>query len=237
MTRSKARGIHLGGLLALALGAIALLAMPGVAAAKMKDRNHDHIPDKWEKRHHLSLQVKQTYRDQDGDHLNNLGEWEAGDNPHNADTNHNGIEDGEENAGTIASFDKETGKLTIALFGGETITGLVTEETEIECGCNHGAEEEGAVTSSDQQGGEGQQGEDGPDEGEMGGPSGQGAEEEGGDGPNHESGDDGSDQGSQSSSSCSTEDLVVGTTVKEAELQVGNGVATFSKIELGKSEG
>jgi hypothetical protein len=235
MTRSKVRGIHLGGLLALALGAVALLAMPGVAAAKMKDRNHDHIPDKWEKRHHLSLQVKQTHRDQDGDQLNNLGEWEAGDNPHSADTNGNGIEDGEENAGTIASFDKETGKLTIDLYGGETISGLVGEETEIECGCSHATEEEGATTSRDQQGGDSQQGEDGS-EGETSGPSSQG-DEEGEDGPNHDVGDDGPDNGSEGPSSCSAEDLVVGAVVKEAELQLENGIATFSKIELGKSEG
>lgn len=35
-------------------------------------------------------------------------------------------------AGTIASYDQTTGKLTIDLAGGETVTGLVTEDTWID---------------------------------------------------------------------------------------------------------
>jgi hypothetical protein len=45
-----------------------------------------------------------------------------------------------EAAGTIASFDPTTGKLAINLTGGETISGLVTEDTSIESGnggCDH----------------------------------------------------------------------------------------------------
>jgi hypothetical protein len=47
-----------------------------------------------------------------------------------------------EAAGTIASFDPATGKLVINLAGGETISGLVTEDTRIdiesdEGGCDH----------------------------------------------------------------------------------------------------
>lgn len=233
MTRSTAGRARLGGLLALALGVFALLALPGVAAAKAKDRNHDHIPDKWEKRHKLSLKVKQTNRDQDHDGLTNLGEFKAGDNPRNPDTNGNGIPDGEENAGTIASFDTETGKLTINLFGGETITGVVNEETEIECGCNHASEEEGAISSRQEDSNPGE---------EQTGPSGQG-EDESDDPPGHDEtpsgASEGPGQGAEESedgghSNCSTEDLVVGTVVHEAELQLENGVGTFTKIELGK---
>ena len=84
MTRSKNRKARLGGLLALALGVLALLALPAIAAAR--DRNHDHIPDRWEKRHHLSLHVNQAGRDQDRDHLRNRGEFEAGDNPRDNDS-------------------------------------------------------------------------------------------------------------------------------------------------------
>ena len=135
MTRSNDRRARLGGLLAMALGVLALLAMPGIAAAK--DRNHDHIPDHWEKRHHLSLSVNQAGRDQDGDHLRNHGEFEAGDNPRDDDSDNDGVMDGEENAGTIASFDTATGKLTIDLFGTDTITGLVTDRTRIKCEDEH----------------------------------------------------------------------------------------------------
>src|SRR3954452_1118048 len=138
MTPKKARRSRLGMTwFALALGALALLAMPGLAAAK--DRNHDHIPDKWEKRHHLSLKVNQARLDQDRDHLRNRAEFLAGDNPRDDDSNDDGVMDGQENAGTIASFDTETGKLVISLFGGETVSGLVTEGTEIKCEDHSGA--------------------------------------------------------------------------------------------------
>ena len=126
MRTSPQANARLGGLLATALGALALLALPGIAAAK--DRNHDRIPDRWEKRHHLSLKVNQARRDQDGDHLRNLAEFKAGDNPRDADTDNDGVTDGEENAGTIASFDTDSGKLTISLFGTETVSGLVTDQ-------------------------------------------------------------------------------------------------------------
>ena len=121
---------------ALALGVLAVFALPSIAAAK--DRNHDRIPDRWEKRHHLSLKVKQTRRDQDSDQLKNLGEFRhstnprkadsdgdgitdgeevaVGDNPADDDSDNDGVEDGNENAGTVASFDGTT--LTINLAAG-----------------------------------------------------------------------------------------------------------------------
>jgi hypothetical protein len=133
--------------LAAATCLLAILALPSAAAAK--DRNHDRIPDRWEKRHHLSLRVNQARHDQDRDGLRNRAEFMAGDNPLDPDTDDDGVPDGEENAGKIASFDAATGKLTIDLFGGETISGAVTEETEIEC--------EDSASASDQQGEDGQE--------------------------------------------------------------------------------
>ena len=117
---------------ALAVLALALFAvLAGPAAAR--DRNGDRIPDRWEKRHHLSLKVKQGKRDQDGDGLRNRGEWKAGLDPRDDDSDDDGVEDGDENAGTITSFDAATGKLTIKLFNGDSVSGLVTDDTEIEC--------------------------------------------------------------------------------------------------------
>jgi hypothetical protein len=226
MRSPKANRNRVAALLLTAVGLLAILALPGVAAAK--DRNHDGIPDRWEKRHHLSMQVNQAHRDQDADHLNNMGEFQAGDNPHNADTNGDGVMDGDENAGTIASFDPATGKLTINLFNGDTVSGMVTEDTRIEGGheCHPGEEVTASGSSEgDHNSGPGDsppaQGEDENDDapGDDGTPPGAG---------------EGPGQGDEHSGDCTTAALVVGATVQEAELTLSNGVATFEKIELAK---
>src|SRR3954452_22161584 len=155
MTPKKAHRPRLGMILfALPLGALALLAMPGLAAAK--DRNHDRIPDRWEKRHNLSLTVNQAGHDQDGDHLRNRGEFLAGDNPRDRDSDDDGVMDGNEQAGTIASFDAATGRLVIDLFGTDTIAGFVTDETEIKCGDDSSA----SVSSEGSGSGEAEPGDD-----------------------------------------------------------------------------
>jgi hypothetical protein len=118
-------------ILAAALGALAIFVLP--AAASAKDRNHDRIPDRWEQRHDLSLNVNQARHDQDHDGLRNRGEFEAGDNPRDGDSDGDGVMDGEENAGTITAFDATSGKLTISVFNGDTISGLVNAGTEIKC--------------------------------------------------------------------------------------------------------
>ena len=71
-----------------------VLALPATAAAR--DRNHDRIPDRWEKRHHLSLKVKQTRKDQDRDGLRNLGEFRSRTDPRDADSDDDGVEDADE---------------------------------------------------------------------------------------------------------------------------------------------
>jgi hypothetical protein len=226
MTRNKEPRARLGMTwFALALGALALLAMPGLAAAK--DRNHDRIPDRWEKRHHLPLNVNQARLDQDSDQLRNRAEFLAGDNPRDEDSNDDGVIDGEENAGTIASFDSATGRLTINVFGEETISGLVTEGTEIKCE-DHG----GASTSShgseagDDHGGEGEE-EPGDENG--GDNSGPGSENSG-------PGNAGDDDNEDNAGNCTTAALVPGAVVEEAELKVASGQATFEEVELSGKE-
>lgn len=191
--------------LATVAALVAMLAVPGMAAAK--DRNHDRIPDRWEKRHRLSLKVNQARRDQDRDHLRNRAEFLAGTNPRNRDTDGDGIPDGEEHAGTIASFDGESGVLTIVLFGGGTVSGLVTEDTEIECDDDGGAEASASSSSNSGEGSEDDEGED-------------------------ESGDDESEDEDEGGSECTVADLVPGATVDEAELELENGIAVFEKVEL-----
>lgn len=198
-----------------ALGALMILALPGAAAAKRADRNHDGIPDRWEKRHHLSLKVNQAHRNQDHEGLNNLAEFEngtnprdadtdddaltdaqdvrVGDDPTDADTDDDGIEDGDENGGTVASFNGTT--LTINVIGGGTISGQVTASTEIECEDSHDGS---AQASEDNQG---------SDEGE-------------------------GDAEASGSGGCTTADLVPGATVQEAELTETSSGPVFDEVKL-----
>ena len=192
----------LAGALAVIAFVVAAIALPGVAAAK--DRNHDSIPDRWEKANHLSLKVNQANRDQDRDKLNNRQEFRAGLNPRSADTNGDGTPDGQQDAGTIASFDGTT--LVINLFNGSSVTGTVDASTEVNC------------DSGDDSGdtGDGGGGDTGGDDGATGTTSG---------------GDDG-DSGGDDGGSCSTADLVVGAVVQEADLHISGSGAVFEQIDL-----
>jgi hypothetical protein len=179
---------RIAGLLALALGAVALLAMSGVATAK----------------------------DQGGD-----------DNGHHGHHPHHFRE--LEEAGTISSFDPATGRLTIALTGGETVSGRVTAETRIRCeGADdrradrrdHGDDNGGRGTEpGDDNGGHGN--EPGDDNGGNSGP--------GPGGPSVE----GESPEADETPSCTTAALVPGAFVGEAELRLGSGTATFDEVELG----
>jgi len=205
-----------------ALGAIAMLALPAIAAAK--DSNRDRIPDRWEKHHNLSLKLSQGGRDQDRDHLRNRAEFLAGDNPRDQDSDDDGVMDGEENAGTIQSFDAKTGKLVISLFGGETVSGLVTDGTKVKCEDEHSAtaSHSGEEESGDDHGGHG---EEEPDDDDQGDEPGEGHEGEDSSGP---SGHDDNGTGAN----CTTSDLIVGAVVQEADLELEHGTATFDEVEL-----
>jgi hypothetical protein len=222
MTRSHIPRVFL----IAALGALAMLALPGAAAAKRADRNHDGIPDRWEKRHHLSLEVNQAHRNQDHEGLNNREEFEngtnpraadtdndgltdaedieAGDDPTNADTDNDGIEDGNEDAGTIVSFDGTT--LTINLFGGGTMSGMVTESTEIKCDGSHGGSAQASEDSES-------------------------SEEDQGDGEASDSQASDS-EGSGGGSTCTSANLVPGATVQEAQASETPTGSVFDEVKL-----
>src|SRR3954449_9314777 len=76
--------------------------------------------------------VKDGKEDADKDKLNNGGEDQAGTDPIDPDSDGDGIKDGDEKAGEVVSFDGTT--LTLRLFGGQTMTGTVDENTWID-GC------------------------------------------------------------------------------------------------------
>jgi hypothetical protein len=254
--------------LALAVLTAALLALPGLAQAKSRDRDHDRLPDRWEKRHHLSTHKKSAKgdpdrdslsnlgefrsrtdprdadsdndgkadddedrdrdhvdngnearertnprrkdsdrdgirdgrEDRDRDHLNNAGEDRTGNDPVDRDTDDDGVMDGDEQAGTVASFDGTT--LVIDLAGGGSVSGRVTDRTEIEC----------------------------EDEDE--------AEDHSGSGPgarashDGESGDEDHNEQEDEDEHCGTDALVPGARVHEAELDVTAAGAVWDEVEL-----
>jgi hypothetical protein len=213
------------------IGALTLLALPTGAAAK--DGNHDRIPDRWEKRHHLSTKVNQAHHDQDRDQLRNRAEFLAGDNPRDRDSDDDGVIDGDENAGTIESFDAATGRLTITLFGGDSISGLVTERTRIKCEDEHSADDSlrarrGEEEPGDDRGGQGE--EPGDDNG------GEVGDDEDGDNSGPGSSNSGPGRGGHddegTGANCTAADLIVGATVEEAELELEQGAVTFDEVEL-----
>lgn len=71
----------------------ALLALPSAAMAKSRDRDHDKLPDKWEKKFHLSTKKKSGKGDPDRDRFNNLAEFRSKTNPRRKDSDRDGIKD------------------------------------------------------------------------------------------------------------------------------------------------
>lgn len=137
--------------------------------------------------------------------------------------------------GTIASFDAATGKLTIALANGDSLTGTVTNGTEIKCEGvddrlhrrSHGSDDNGGrIEPGDDNGGRGD--EPGDDHGGHG-------EEPGDDHGGHgeEPVDDHGGEAPAGEAGCSTASLVTGEVVSGAELRLEGGAATFREIELG----
>jgi hypothetical protein len=83
--------------LAAAGALLVSLTLPAVASAAA-DRNHDRIPDRWERAHRLSLRVNQAHRDQDRDGLFNRSEYLDRTNPRRKDSDRDGVPDGREDA-------------------------------------------------------------------------------------------------------------------------------------------
>jgi len=96
-------------LLPIAVALVALLLVPSAALAKRGDRNHDRIPDKWERHFHLSLKENQAKRDPDHDGLSNKQEFKDHTNPRNADTDNDGVDDGDEVANGDDPTDPDSG--------------------------------------------------------------------------------------------------------------------------------
>ena len=75
------------------VAAALVLAVPALGQGHPRDGNGDRLPDGWERQHHLSLNVNQAPKDQDGDGLNNMGEYKNHTDPRDADSDANGVDD------------------------------------------------------------------------------------------------------------------------------------------------
>jgi hypothetical protein len=208
--------------LTLVLALIGSLLFAASASASGRDANNDRIPDRWEKKHGLSLKVKQARRDQDKDGFKNRAEWRAQTDPRDPDSDDDGTDDSEENAGSVTAFDGTT--LTITLFDGGTLTGKVTPDTEVECEAD-----DATAASDDPQGDDNgdQRGDDDEEGDDNGGRRGDDDDDDQGEDDGHEHGDhddDGED--------CAPDALKVGAKVEEAELKVSSAGAVWSEIEL-----
>jgi len=124
----------------------------------------------------------------------------------------------DDKAGTIASF--TNGVLTITLNDGSTVSGKVTERTEIECPAPPSA------TAADVSGHDGSDEDGFDDRGNDGsGESGR-SDDRHGDCPGHD------DNGQDAAEHCTSAALVPGASVKEAFLRVSSDGATWVKVEL-----
>jgi len=83
-------------LVAMAAMIVVLFAGAAPAMAKAADRNHNKIPDKWERKYHLSMKKGQWKKDKDKDGLNALNEYFAKTSPLKKDSDRDGVRDGSE---------------------------------------------------------------------------------------------------------------------------------------------
>lgn len=199
MKRAHGNRVWRGLVLTAAIGAVAVLAVAGLAAARghHHGENHRHGPD----------------------------------------------------TGTITAFDNGTGVLTIALNGsGDTFSGLVTRRTKIKCEDQSGLPSDSRRARENEPGDDnGGRGSGSADNSGPGSGSGRGEEEPGDDNGVHgvEPGDDnggavepGDNKGGRHhddngvGANCTTADLVAGTVVHEAELDLRNGKAVWDEVEL-----
>jgi hypothetical protein len=194
-------------LITAATSSVLAIAMPGVAiAAHSGQRHHRHHHAR--RAHHARVMVFGTTTTPAA----TTPSTPASGTPQTPSTPAGG-----ETAGTVASF--TNGVLTITLTDGSTVSGKVTEQTEIHCqsatageqgedqGDDNGNDESSSTTTARTSSHDGQGGESGQDSG-------------------------GDHQGNEGQQSCTSAALVPGAVVREAELSVGSGGSIWHQIDL-----
>jgi hypothetical protein len=230
--------------IAAATGALAVLLVAlGAGTAAAKDRNKDGIPDRWEKRFHLSLKVDQANKDQDRDNVDNLNEFQEGTNPRDADTDNDGVPDGKEDADhdglnnkaedASANLPNDPDTDNDGVEDGDEVVGTIAsfQDPVLTINLLAGGSVRGNVTASTEIKCDTEDEQENENEIEDQAT----ASDDGGSGDNT-SGDDSSNSGPGSDNEgpgnaenlCTTADLTPGTMVHEAELQSGS----FEEIEL-----
>jgi hypothetical protein len=194
----------------VAVIAMAMLVVPGAAIA----RHHSGHKTKHAKRHH-----KRHGRVHHGATTNS----QTSQSPSETQNSNGSVE---VRNSSVVSFDSTTGKLTITVPGNQTLSGNVTNATEIEC--------EAAGQQGDDEHGQDENGQ-GNDRrmfrhGSESSASSQGDEQDSNGDQQDENDNDADDQGAQSQQ-CSTADLTQGAQIAEAQLD-SNG--DFTKVELVK---
>jgi hypothetical protein len=186
------------------------LAIPGMALAAHHGKHHHGA-------HHASAHKRHAARA----HLVSFGAASVPGSPSGSQkTSATPATPSNETAGTVASY--ENGVLTIKLNNESTVSGLVTENTEIEC---ESASPTPTTTDEDDQGGGDDQ--SGSESGEHGGSSTQH-----GDG-RHSQGDGGEGQGDEGEpQSCPANPLAKGVIVRKAELRLSSTGAVWEKVDL-----
>jgi hypothetical protein len=231
--------------IALGFATLGLLVAGFAGTAIAKDKNHDGISDRWEKKFHLSLKVNQSNKDQDRDKVDNANEFREGTNPRDKDSDDDGIPDGREdrdhdglnNRGEDMSANDPVDEDTdddgtedgeevvgsIATFDGTTLTidllngGSVSGTVTADTRIKCETEHEHEMENEDDDTVARASHDDGDDDS---GPDGEN------EGPGENSGPGGDDENDV----CTTADLTPGTMVHEAELAGG----TFEEVELVK---
>ncbi len=147
-------------------------------------------------------------------------------------------------AGTVESFDPETGVLSVALAKGGTVSGLVVRRTRIRCGegrrhlrghrhlRRHKRGHRAGISSRGREDGrevENEQEDVGDDHGGRRGEPGEDAPGHDGTAPGRS---EGPGQGAEHSARCNAGDLVPGTPVKVAELVLIDGSAYYKLVGL-----
>lgn len=127
-------------------------------------------------------------------------------------------------AGTVSSF--SGGVLTLKLNDGSMVSGKVTNDTEIECK----APENQPTTGDDDNG----SGDDNSGDGDH-----QGGDNQGQQAGSHDASDTGdngneNEDQNQGQAACDSSALTPGAVVREAELRISSGGATWKKVELQK---